>query len=832
MRLTFKAALAATVALSVLSSAAGAAPLSYTTPNVITTAGATQFTFGGQTFINQGLQGMGRVDASAKDFMGDTLGAFSGMDLNLSTWRKTANGGYTGTLFGLPDRGPNGVGQVGFSDYAARVNTFSFTFTPYTGTANLPAATSSQNQLVLTQTGGFVLKDFNGNVTTGFDPLPGAAGVITQKGIQLPGQTTGAAAGKISIDAEAIRFLNDGSGSFYVSDEYGANTYLFDKNGNLQGVVLPPAALLPRDASGQLNYSSTVAGVTGRRGNQGMEGMAVTPDGKKLVTLLQSAALQDSAGGQQNRTNTRLMIYDISTTKTPTAPVADYVLQLPIYTPSGNGGTPTATAAQSELLALNDTQFLVLSRDSLGLGQNTGNSVFKSVLFVDTSGATNIAGTGFETGTTPISPSGSLVASIVPVQQREMINILNSTQLGKFGENLNNVTPTRLTLGEKWEGMALAPVLDETAPQDFFLFVGNDNDFLSSTCTVGGLDCSQSVNSDSHVLVYRLTLPTYVDPQYLAALNTGGKAMLEIAGQAAMAVGATNTGNITSQLDAARRAGTVPSTYNPWIQGSYTSDDWDNFMGAGIGAKRDGFRGTIGLDIPVSENLIAGVAVGYGQQNGKTSSAISADADGYSFGGYVRVLRDAFYAQAGMSVGHVDLDKINRAGAYGLTGVGRTSGTSYSGFVEAGFTQSVGETFKVVPKFGWYGDKVDINGFTETGAAGGNIVVPDHSIESSLISVGAEAYGEMGMVTPFVHLSYNVQLAPDSRLISLSLASAQNAMGTSAVTVPSANEDYVAAGVGVQGVVGGTLWNLGYTMQSGTRDRFSHVVRAGVTVPF
>ncbi|MES2393259.1 MAG: esterase-like activity of phytase family protein, partial [Acidobacteriota bacterium] len=49
---------------------------------------------------------------------------------------------------------------------------------------------------------------------------------------------------------------------------------------------------LPRDASGNLTYSSTVANTTGRRGNQGMEGMAVTPDGKKLVTLLQSGALQ------------------------------------------------------------------------------------------------------------------------------------------------------------------------------------------------------------------------------------------------------------------------------------------------------------------------------------------------------------------------------------------------------------------------------------------------------------------------------------------------------------------------------------------------------------
>lgn len=35
------------------------------------------------------------------------------------------------------------------------------------------------------------------------------------------------------------------------------------------------------------------------------------------------------------------------------------------------------------------------------------------------------------------------------------------------------------TLSEKWEGLSLAPINDGTG--DFFLFVGNDNDFLSAS---------------------------------------------------------------------------------------------------------------------------------------------------------------------------------------------------------------------------------------------------------------------------------------------------------------------------------------------------------------
>ena len=470
MHLKMKTALAATVALCALASTAHAASSSFTTPNVVTTAGATSVTFGGTTFVNQGLQGMARLPSSTKDFLGGTLGAFSGMDIDLSAWRKTATG-YSGTLFALPDRGPNGIGTVGFSDYAGRVSNFSLTFTPYTSSTVLPAVATSQNQVVLTTNGGIVLRDFNGNVTTGFYPGIGAASVITQNGIQLPGQTTGTAIGKISLDAEALRFLPDKS--FYVGDEYGANVYYFDATGKMQGVIKPPAALIPRDATGQVSYSSIVDPVQGRRFNQGMEGIALTPDKKKLVTLLQSATYQDTAGtAQQTRNVTRLMVYDISSNRTAPTPIGDYALELPVYTLAGNGAAANRTAAQSEILALNDTQFLVLARDALGLGLTTGNSVFKSVMLVDTAGATNLAGTTYESTYTPLSVGGSIVSTVVPVKQVELVNMLNSTQLGKFGENLNNTAPTRFTLGEKWEGMALAPVLEEGAPQDFFLFIG------------------------------------------------------------------------------------------------------------------------------------------------------------------------------------------------------------------------------------------------------------------------------------------------------------------------------------------------------------------------
>jgi len=824
--LRIRTVLLATVAAVSITSVAHA-QLQFLTPNVINVAGSTQATLGGQTFVNGGLVGMGRIAAGTRDFNNDTFGAFSGMDLDLSTWRKTATG-YSGTLYALPDRGPNGVGTVTFSDYAARLNTISMAFTPYTGAANLPASTASQNQLVMTQTGGLFLRDFNGNVTTGFDPGTGAASVITQNGIQLPGQSTGAAAGKISMDAEALRFLRDRS--FYVSDEYGANVYYFDATGRLQGVIRPPAALIPRDAAGNISYSSLVTPATGRRPNQGLEGMAITPDGKKLVTLGQSANIQDSTGSQQTRTNTRLMIYDITGTKTPGAPTAHYVMQLPIFNETGSGAAANRTAAQSEILALNDTQFLVLSRDGLGLGQNLGNPIFKSVMLIDISSATNIAGTPFETTTTPVSPGGVLNSTIRPVAQVELVNMLNATQLTKFGENLNNTAPTRLTIGEKWEGMALAPVLEESAPQDFFLFVGNDNDFLATNCRVNNQDCSQSVDSDAHMMIYRLSLPTYVDPEYRAAMVAGGPVALETLGQSGAAVALANLGNVSAHMDAARRSGSPTDGFTVWASGTYGKEDRDDFLAAGREAKSDGLRGTLGFDYGFSPQIALGLTLGYGEADAETDGGFGAKTKGYTYGAAIRFADRGLYFNLAYGRGDYDAEDIVRPAAYGLMARGETDAKANTYLFDGGYLFDL-EVVKVGPRFGFRYAKTIFEAYTETGAAGGNVAVPRHSFVSNVGNAGVEALFDWDGMVPSLHAAYNKQFSDEPRSVTLKLATATAAMASETVSIPTAKDDFVTAGAGLQGNFTQGLWHVGYTAEVGS-DRLDHVITAGVGFKF
>ncbi len=832
--------LIASASLAALGSAI-AAPTQIRTPNITTTAGSVTVTFNGNSFVNKGLQGVARLPASTIDFHGDTFGAFSSLDIQPGSWRRNADGSYSGVIFALPDRGPNGVGSVTFSDYAGRMSSFAMLFNPYTGTANLPVSTASQHQLELTATGGMFFRDFNGNLTTGLDPgAPGPNAYVTQNGYNLPGSKVGVAAGKISLDAEGLRFLSDGS--FYVSDEYGANVYYFNAAGNLQGVILPPTALIPRNnAAGTtpdtLSYTSLADAAVGRRLNQGIEGMDITPDGKHLVTVLQSGTMQDSTSAQANRTNTRIMVYDISSNRVPTTPVAHYVLQLPIYRSNGDGAAPDRTAAQSEILALNDTQFLVLSRDGNGLGQASLPIVYKSVLLVDITGATNIAGTPYETSYTPISPGGVLNSSITPVSQIELVNILNSTQLGKFGINLNNTPASPLTLTEKWEGMALLPVLEEGAPNDYFLLIGNDNDFLSQSCNVGGQNCAQAVNSDAMILTYRLTLPTYVDSEYLGAML----ATAPIAADMARSTAGQLAGSISQQtfdyLNAGRRVGAtgagVAASGRFWgtLDWGHSNDPESAGLTTTDDARLDG---TIGYDRGVGENARIGVALNFAHADRDYAFDFAAKAKAVSGAIYGGFEANGFFADALLGYSLIDFGRLQRPGAYGLIGSGSTDADGWVGSLNAGYMFAVGDDIHAGPVASLNWSHLTIDGYTEVGASGGNILYPEQSFDTLDYAIGAEAMGRFEGVTPSLRVVYRWRDA-DEDVLPVTLVSIADPMATQNVLASGAAGDSVTVSLGLQGGDANSTWFVGYDADIGVgddRDGVAHRLSVGGSVSF
>ena len=203
MRISHLTLVAASTLAIATSSAASAQSRQVTTPNTTTVDGPITVTLGGNTLTNQGLVGVGRLDANTRDFAGETLGSFSGMALDLKSWRRNADGTYSGIIYTLPDRGPNDVGPfVGTTNYRNRVHVSAITFNPYTGTAALPQSPASQNQLQITPTGGFFLTDSTGTNFTGKDALGSS---VTRGGVLYPLVQSGEGAGRISQKKPAGR---------------------------------------------------------------------------------------------------------------------------------------------------------------------------------------------------------------------------------------------------------------------------------------------------------------------------------------------------------------------------------------------------------------------------------------------------------------------------------------------------------------------------------------------------------------------------------------------------------------------------------------------------
>jgi hypothetical protein len=300
----------------------------------------------------------------------------------------------------------------------------------------------------------------------------------------------------------------------------------FTRRGELIETISPPAALLPRASAdfGSRTHdfgASTISGgspISGRRDNRGLEGLAVTPDETRLVAFLQSPTIQDGGSG----VNSRILFFDIEPTSVTRGQVVEeyvYVLSITDQTAANPTEGKKATAV-SEIRAVNDHQFLVLDRDGYGRGKidpglDTLVPLYKKVVLVDTTGATNLAGTGndLEKGAPgQISlPSGALPADITPVAKKEFVDLLDTTQLAKFGLNVRSHTAgDNNTISEKWEGLAIVPLNDPSAPDDYLLLVGNDNDFKAGTVVHNGqVVGTNAVTLDSIVLAWRVTLPGY-----------------------------------------------------------------------------------------------------------------------------------------------------------------------------------------------------------------------------------------------------------------------------------------------------------------------------------
>ncbi|KAF3939186.1 hypothetical protein ABW19_dt0201251 [Dactylella cylindrospora] len=489
----------------------------------------------GKTFTYRALTGYGHVPSNARDKIGDTVSIGSSIKISGWTYNKET-GEYTGTLFGLPDRGWNIEGTTNFQP---RIHKYTLKFTP--------KASSATPNLEFTYLDTILLSDPTGQPLSGLDPntivniagypdLPGSAYPGDGWGGEGPGGT------RISLDAEALVLSRDGG--FWISDEYGPYIYSFSPEGKLRKAIRPPNAVLPL-RNGEVDFSSNnpprydpdlkpspLDPTSGRANNQGLEGMTGSYDGRNLYALLQSGMNQEGGLEKMTNKNARLLKYDISGAEPRFA--GEWVVPLPQYIdPTRSAKNNPRTAAQSEIQWVGDDQFFVIARDSNfgGGGADGTTSVYRQVDIFDISSATNIKGKydNFNESITTSKSSKELKPEITPALYCPFINLNLDAELAKFGLHNGGARDHGL-LNEKWEGLALVPVDGELGDDDeWFLFAASDNDFITQDGYANGgeITFSDANGYDLHnqVLVFKIKLPDHSRPFARTGAGKGGLAV-------------------------------------------------------------------------------------------------------------------------------------------------------------------------------------------------------------------------------------------------------------------------------------------------------------------
>lgn len=391
---------------------------------------------------------------------GTLTGSSAGANADLSGLKGTLENGVPATLLGgfgsgiayvggdrflaVPDRGPNAVSYNSAVDdtvsYIARFHQIEMNLTPssaglpFTITPTLEKTTLLSSPTALVYGSGAGLGIGSGVPAANYV----AQNYFTGRSDNYdPGQNSGDAA-DARLDPEGIRLSNDGM-SVFVSDEYGPYVHQFNrfKGTRMRTYALPGKYYVTNLSS---RGATEISGnVIGRTANKGLEGMAMTPDGKTLVGIVQASLIQDANQGGAAASLLRILTIDITSGATH-----EYAYGL------------TTGSGVSEMVALNNHEMIVDERDGKGLGDGSSAKV-KQFFKIDLTGATEV------------SSMDGLTAAQHEVPKTLFVDLVKVLTANGF---------TATTIPAKIEGLAFGPDVTVAGVTTHTLWVANDNDFL------------------------------------------------------------------------------------------------------------------------------------------------------------------------------------------------------------------------------------------------------------------------------------------------------------------------------------------------------------------
>lgn len=409
------------------------------------------------------LIAIGAVSGTYEDFATETAGLLeSGVPGNRLGGIGSGIAYLGGTAFlALPDRGPSATAYNPLVDdtvsYINRFHTFNLSLAaiydpasglPFTLTPMLLDTTLLSSPTALTYGTGAGLGFQIDGVTPLGSGAPALNGVnntyyFTSRSDNFDPTRPSTNPNNGRLDPESIRVSNNGR-SVFISDEYGPYVYQFDRvsGKRIRSYTLPAnLAVTHLSAQGAVEIDVNNNPV-GRIANKGMEGLAITPDGKTLVGIMQANLEQDQKGFL------RIVTIDVGSGAT-----REYAYQL------------TDGSGVSDIVAVNNHQFLVDERDGAGLGDkplltDTATAAkFKKLYLIELNGATDV------------TDVASLSASVPPVTKTLFLDIASK---------LNASGIDRRLIPSKLEGVTFGQDVVINGAIKHTLYVANDNDFLAT----------------------------------------------------------------------------------------------------------------------------------------------------------------------------------------------------------------------------------------------------------------------------------------------------------------------------------------------------------------
>jgi len=332
-----------------------------------------------------------------------------------------------------------------------------------------------------------------------------------------------------------------------------------------------------------------------------------------------------------------------------------------------------------------------------------------------------------------------------------------------------------------------------------------------------------------------LTLPTYVDSVYLESMIGSAPYVIAATGANAMELAPGNARAIGGHFDNTRYA--TLGMAQP-AQGAGGFDIWAegnvSFLDDSSTASGEGRAGgiVIGGDAALMPGFRLGLAGGYHLATTDEESDVDFRGDAWEFSAFAGYSMAGLYLNGSYTYGELDVDRIARPAGYGLIAEGNTEGSLHTFRGEAGYLFPL-DGFHLGPVAGAEWVKTEIDGYTETGAAGGNVVYPSTESDNWLGFVGAEASLP---VSDAIRLTgrgvYNFVDEGELTSAIVSLASAAHAMGTQTVTVPDYSQDSVGLSLSATGLAEmNSMWHVSYGAQIGIDNGVTHRVSVGINVP-